>query len=167
MPISAIDSIVKLTDDEKTKIEAIQATYKTDVAAAIASGDQQKRRDAGTKASEDIRIALTPEQATKFTETVPAASRLSQTRAVPIAVLAAVKLTDEQWTKIKAAEKIAADKIAAAAQGADRQTARTEANMEFKTTVDALLTAEQKEIIAKAPAPGATPAAPAPATKVL
>lgn len=162
MPISAIHAVVTLTADEKAKIETIQATYKTDIAAA--TGDQQKSRDVRTKANDDIKAALTTDQAAKLTETLPAVSMLAQSRAVPVAVLAAVKLTAEQWTKIKAAAKDGADKIAAADQ-ADRRTVRTTVNMEFKTTVDALLTAEQKEIIAKAAAPASDPAAPA--TKVL
>jgi hypothetical protein len=166
LPISALDSLVKLTADEKAKVETIQATYKTDIAAA--TGDQQKSREVRTKATDDIKAALTTDQAAKVTELLPAVSMLNQTRAVPVSVLAEVKLTAEQWTKITAATKAAADKVAAADQ-ADRRTARQTANMEFKTTVDALLTAEQKEIIAKVPAP-TTPGAPAgapPTTKVL
>ena len=69
MPISAIDSIVTLTADEKTKVETIQATYKTDAAAA--TGDRQKMREVQTKATDDIKAALTTDQSTKLTETLP------------------------------------------------------------------------------------------------
>jgi hypothetical protein len=163
MPISAIDAIVTLTADEKTKVESIQAAYKTDAAAA--TGDRQKMRDVQTKATDDIKAALTTDQSAKLTETLPSVVLLAQSGTVPIKVLAAVKLTDEQWTKIKAAAKAATDKVAAAAQGQERQDARTAANAEFKTTVTALLTTEQKDIIAKAAPPAAPPADAAP--KVL
>jgi len=161
MPVSAIDSVVTLTADEKSKIETIQATYKTDIAAA--SGDQQKSREVRTKATDDIKAALTTDQSAKLTETLPALSLLSQSKAVPLNVLAAVKLTAEQWTKIKTATTDTNGKIQALARE-DRQTQRPVLLAEFKTTVTALLTTEQKDIITKASAPAD---AAAPGTKVL
>ena len=157
LPVAAIDSIVTLDADQKTKIGAIQATYKTDAAAA--QGDQAKMREVRTKATDDIKAVLKADQSTKLTETMPSLTLLARSRAVPIVVLADVKLTADQWTKIKAAAKDEADKLAAIDQ-ADRRAKAPELVAAFKTTVEALLTDDQKKVIEKAPKPAA-PGAPA------
>jgi hypothetical protein len=152
LPISAIDAVVTLTDDEKTKITKIQEDYKT--AAKAAAGDRTAMREASTKATEDIQGVLTSDQKTKWTEMAPSVMLLAQSRTIPPAVLADVKLTADQWTKIKAAATDYNDKWKAVAQ-ADRQTERPKLIAEFKTAVEAVLTADQKAIIEKAPKPGA------------
>src|SRR2546428_9282960 len=73
LPIKALDATVKLTDDEKTKITAIQEKYKTDAQALRpAQGAQpdpanrQKLRDLSMKANTDIEAVLTKEQNEKL-----------------------------------------------------------------------------------------------------
>ncbi len=163
LPVAVLDSLVTLDADQKTKITAIQATLKTDTAAA--TGDQQKMRELRTKANTDVKALLKEDQNKKLTEVLPALGLLVQSRAVPIVVLVDVKLTAVQWTKIKAAAKDVAEKTAALPQE-DRRAKRPELVAAFKTAVEALLTDDQKKVIEKAPKPaarGAAAAAPAPA----
>jgi hypothetical protein len=163
MPVAALDALVTLDADQKTKIAAIQATLKTDSAAA--AGDRQKMTELRTKANGEVKALLKEDQNKKLTELMPAIGLLVQSRAVPMTVLADVKLTADQWTKIKAAAKDATDKMAALAQE-DRRTKGAEIRDAFKTTVEGLLTDDQKKIIEKAPKPAARAAggaAPAPA----
>src|SRR5205809_6429627 len=77
LPIKALDATVKLTDDEKSKITAIQEKYKTDAQALRpAQGAQpdpanrQKMRDLSTKANTDIEAVLTKEQNEKLKATL-------------------------------------------------------------------------------------------------
>lgn len=153
MPINAIDAVVTLTDDEKTKITKIQDDYKA--AAKAAAGDRTAMREAATKANEDIQGVLTSDQKTKWTDLAPAVGLLVQSKAIPIAALADVKLTADQWTKIKAAATDTNEKIRAVAQ-ADRATERPKLLADFKTTVEGLLTADQKTVIEKATKPAET-----------
>jgi hypothetical protein len=152
MPIGAIDAVVGLTDDEKTKITKIQSDYKD--AAKAAAGDQTAMGAARTKANEDFQAALTSDHKTKWTEMAPSVNMLAQSRAIPLAVLAAVKLTADQWMKIKTAATDANAKIQALPQ-ADRRTGRAPIVAEFKTTVEGFLTADQKKVIETAPKPAA------------
>jgi len=162
LPIAALDAVVTLTAEQKTKITALQETYKTDAAAA--QGDRQKMGEVRTKANADIKAVLTSDQATKITAELPVISLLGRTGAVPTSVIGTVKLTADQWTKINTAAKAAAEKLAAIAQE-DRREKSPPINDEFKAAVTALLTADQKAIVEKAPKPqgrpgGAAPGAP-------
>jgi Spy/CpxP family protein refolding chaperone len=151
-PISVIHAVVTLTDDEKTKITKIQDDYKA--AAKTAAGDRTAMTAARTKANEDALGVLTSDQKTKWTETAPAVGLLNQSKVIPYAALADVKLTDEQWTKIKAAATDYNTKLQAVAR-ADRQTEGPKLLADFKTAAEAVLTADQKTIIEKTPKPAA------------
>lgn len=61
-----IDNAVTLTDDQKTKIEAIYEKAYTDSATARQNGDMQGARDAMTKATTDAKAVCTPDQVAKW-----------------------------------------------------------------------------------------------------
>ncbi len=158
-PIKVIDSFLKLTDDEKTKITKIQEDYKTEATAA--AGDRTAITAARTKATEGIDAILTADQKTKWTEIAPSVTLLVQSRTVTIGTLVDLKLTADQWTKIKAAAKDTGEKIKALPD-ADRRTGRAPLIAEFKTAAEAVLTVDQKAIIEKAKAAAAAKAPAAP-----
>jgi hypothetical protein len=145
MPVSAIDSVVSLKDDQKTKITDIQTKLKTDVQAA--TGDATKIRELNRTATTDIQAVLTDEQKDKLKKSTPMLNLLQSSRAIPLAALADVKLTDDQKSKIDAAVTETQDKLKTAPRG-DRA-ARQTINADFKTKVEALLTDDQKKAIAK------------------
>ncbi len=145
IPANTLNYLVTLTDEQKTKIGDIQKKLAEDRKAA--TGDQAKMRELGAKATEDVNAILTTDQKAKLKDHLPVLGLLQQSRAIPLGALPAVKLTDEQKTKIKDLAKETQDKIAALAQ-ADRRTGRMPLVAEFKTKVEALLTDDQKKAIA-------------------
>lgn len=145
IPAETLNYLLTLKDDQKTKIADIQKKLATD--RKDATGDRAKIGELNTKATEEINALLTTEQKDKLKEHMPVLSLLAQSRAIPLAALPAVKLTDDQKTKIKDLAKETQDKIAALPQ-ADRRTGRMPLVMEFKTKVEALLTDDQKKAIA-------------------
>jgi hypothetical protein len=157
VPIAALDSVVTLTAEQKTKLGDLRKTYRTDRQAA--QGDQQKMRELTTKMNDDSKAVLNADQNKKWTDAAPTISLLNRSGAVPIAVLADVKLTADQWTKLGAAAKDTNDKIQAIPQ-ADRRTQSPALVTAFKTTADGILTDDQKKTVEKAPKP-AVPGAPA------
>lgn len=64
--VARIDKAVTLTDDQKTKMEAIYEKSYTDQAAARASGDMDSMRSIGTKATADAKALCTPDQLAKW-----------------------------------------------------------------------------------------------------
>jgi Spy/CpxP family protein refolding chaperone len=150
LPVSAIDTLVKLTADQKTKITAVQDKLKTDVAAS--AGDRTKTRELTTAANEDIKAVLTPDQQKTLAEKLPVVMLLNQSKAVPAGALGDVKLTSDQMDKIKTAAMATQEKMKAVAKE-DRKTKNPEILADFKTQVDTILTADQKETVSKFHAP--------------
>jgi Spy/CpxP family protein refolding chaperone len=146
MPVEALDVIVTLTADQKTKITAIQDKLKEDTKAA--TSDQQKMRELRTQANTDIKAALTSDQTSKLDTALPALSMLNQSRVVPYGALADVKLTQDQITKIAGIAKDEQEKLKGVT-GADRRAKMQEVNADFKTQVDPILTQPQKDALAK------------------
>ncbi|MGH9395022.1 MAG: hypothetical protein ACRD1E_12685 [Terriglobales bacterium] len=64
--VDRIDKAVTLTDDQKTKIEAIYEKAYTDAAQARQDQDMQKYRDIMTQATKDAQGACTPDQVAKW-----------------------------------------------------------------------------------------------------
>ncbi len=149
LPVATLNAIVTLKDDQKTKITAIQDKLKTDVAAA--AGDRMKIRELNTAANDDVKAVLTPEQQKMLTEKLPVVTLLNQSKAIPYAAYGDVKLTTEQMEKIKTAADATQEKMKGVAR-ADRQTKNPEILADFKTQVEGVLTAEQKETITKSAA---------------
>ena len=144
MPVTTLDYVVTLKDDQKTKITEIQTKLKEDLKGA--TGDTAKIRELNTKATTDIQAILTDDQKTKLKDNAPMLGLLQQSRAIPLAALPDVKLTDDQKAKIKDAMKDTQDKLTAAPRG-DR-TARQTVLADFKTKVEGFLTDDQKKAIA-------------------
>jgi len=147
-PIRAIDAVVGLKDDQKTKLTEIQTKLQADLKAA--PGDKVKDKEITRQANTDALAILTPEQVSKAEATMPIVTLLNSSHAIPISVFADVKLTDDQMSKIKAAAEDAQVKIKALPKE-DRKTKGKEIRDAFKTTVDGILTADQKATIANAP----------------
>ena len=113
MPLSVIDSYLKLTADQKTKITAIQTQYKTDAKAFTpappAAGEmpdpqvqrdmRTKQREASTKADTDIKAVLTDDQ-TKLVPDMTKELGVYQSAGIPIGVVSDMNFTAEQKTKI-------------------------------------------------------------------
>lgn len=150
VPVEVIDALVTLNADQKTKIADIQSKLKTDT--ATAAGDKVKTRELSTTASSDIKAVLTADQQTVLTDKLPVVTLLNQSKAVPYGVLGEVKLTSDEMDKIKPIVVSTQDKMKAIPQ-ADRKTKNPEILADFKTQVDAVLTDDQKAIVAKYHAP--------------
>ena len=66
MQTDRLDQAVKLTPEQKLKVEAIYLKAAQDSAAARQSGDMASMRTIMTKAQDDIKALLTPEQVKNF-----------------------------------------------------------------------------------------------------
>jgi hypothetical protein len=108
--LDVLGSELSLTEDQKTKIKAIQEQAQKDLQAlrpqaggggapANPQETQQKRRDINTKATADIQAVLTDDQKAKA---APLLKKLSAVQAVgiPAGVYGELKLTDDQVTKL-------------------------------------------------------------------
>ena len=145
VPISVMDMISPLKADQRTKIEAIQDKEKTDYAAAA---DRVAKGEVSSKATEDIKAVLTPEQLSAVEKAAPMLTMLNQSKAIPLAALPDVKLTKDQMDKIGALVNVEQAKLTGL-KGAERRAKTPEVNADFKTQVKALLTADQKDALAK------------------
>jgi hypothetical protein len=146
LPVEAIDNLVTLTAEQKTKITAIQDKLKEDTRAA--TGDRQKMGELRTQANTDLKAVLTDSQNKKLTAVMPALTLLNQSRVMPYGALADVKLSKEQWEKIVGIAKTEQEKLQGVT-GADRRAKMQEVSADFKTQVDPILTQEQKDAVAK------------------
>jgi hypothetical protein len=138
LPISVLDSYLKLTADQKTKITAIQTQYKTDAKAftpappdpAVQVDPQarrdmnQKRQEATTKADTDLKAVLTEDQ-TKMLVDMNRELQGYRSVGIPPEVLDELKLTSDQKTKITTisadSQKETRAKMQEAQNGGDRQ----------------------------------------------
>jgi len=112
-PLSVLDSYLKLTAEQKTKITAIQTQYAADMKtltppppAAGEMPDRQamqeartKQREAGTKADTDLKAVLTDDQ-TKLIPDMNKELAAYGAAGIPAGVLPDLKLTADQKTKI-------------------------------------------------------------------
>jgi len=146
VPIPVIDLLVTLKPEQKTKVTAIHAKLKEDTKAA--TGDRQKLGELRTQANTDVKAVLTPEQAKTLDDAMPMLNMLNQSRVAPYGVMPEVKLTKDQMDKIQTIAGEEAAKVKGVAR-ADRRAKTQEVIADFKTRVDPILTAEQKDIIAK------------------
>jgi Spy/CpxP family protein refolding chaperone len=155
IPPEVMNSITPLKGDQKSKITAIQDKFKADVTAArgtagAGGADREKMRELSTKASDDVKAVLTPNQASAIETAAPALALLRSTRTVSMNAVPELKLTPDQWTQIEA---VASD-VRTKAQGVPREQRRDkmrELNADAKTRIDAILTPQQKAIAAKHP----------------
>lgn len=110
VPVATMDSYLKLTGDQKTKITAIQTQYKADTKDLVfqPGGQQdpqamqemfQKRQAATTKADTDIKAVLTADQTKMLPDMNKELGALRQL-GIPAEVLGDLKLTADQKTKL-------------------------------------------------------------------
>jgi hypothetical protein len=163
IPVSVLDSYLKLTADQKAKITAIQNQYKEDSKAfAPAQGgaqpDQQaaadlrqKRQEVNQKADTDIKAVLTDDQ-TKLVPDMNKDLQAYQAVGIPVGVLGDLKLTSPEKTQIAAiADASQKDRQAKMQElqqsGGDRQAmmaAFTELQKAAHDKIMAVLTTSQK-----------------------
>jgi len=144
LPIEAIDAIVKLTPDEKTKIAAIQADYAKNSAPLrpmrgqpADPNNRMALAELTRKATTDIEATMTQEQKDKLTPAMKTMGLL-MTFGLPAGAYPDLKLTDDQITKLTALAAATREKTMA--QGADRRAITADA----RAQAEALLTADQK-----------------------
>lgn len=154
VPVALLDSLCKLTPEQKEKITAIQTKLETDLralrpqrGAAPDPSAAQKRRDLNRQALSDVQALLTPAQLELLK---PAIVELGALRSVgvPLEVIADLKLTDEQKKKIGEIVKETREKIQAMAPE-ERRAKQRELMTAARTKAQELLTTEQKTVIEK------------------
>ncbi len=145
MPIEVIDMIAMLKPEQKTKLQTILDKAKTDVAAAP---DRAGKTEVNTKATDEIKTVLTPEQVTAVQKGAPTFVMLNASKTIPYGALADVKLTTEQITKLDVIVETEQAKLKGL-KNPELKEKRTEAYADLKTQVDGLLTADQKTALAK------------------
>lgn len=150
LPAKTLDSILKLTADQKTKVTAIQEKYAADAKLLRPAPGQPadpantgKLRALNQQANKDIEEILTAEQKTKWAD---ARKELAVYAAagIPAALYGTVKLTDDQKTKLQALAKETAEKTRGLAPDQRRA-----ANQEARQKAADILTADQKAAIEK------------------
>jgi Spy/CpxP family protein refolding chaperone len=154
IPVAALDAALKLTDDQKKKITAIQEKFAADSkplrpmpGGQADPANRQKLGELRTAANGEIEAVLTAEQKTKLPEVVQEISGLQQV-GIPTGVIGELKLTADQKTKIAEIAKAAAEQLRGLSQE-DRQTKGREIRTDASTKVQAILTADQKTAIEK------------------
>jgi len=152
VPVSILGAELKLTADQKTKIQTIQDTLADTLAKAQAPGttpDRQALRATYTQANTDIEAVLTEDQKAKLPDMNKTLGYYTSV-GIQLGVLPALKLTEEEKTKIVAIATDAQTKTRDAftnAPGGDRQAAMTAIQAIRKDATDkvvALLTDSQK-----------------------
>ena len=121
---AALDALVKLTPEQKTRITAIHDKFQADSKALPKDpSSRTKRRDLARTASQEVMALLTPEQKSKLQSAVREAAPLAGA-GIPIPLLAELKLTDEQQKKI--AVLVSESRKGAGAGPVDRKAGRQE-----------------------------------------
>ena len=187
MPMAYLVTALTLTDDQKTKVQAIQDKVRTDMQELRkpdANGQRPNRAELQPKimalndqAKKDIEAVLTPAQLKMSVKALKSAM-VYNTVGIPLPVLADLKLTHEEETKladiVEAATKEQEPTVKALteARTAGDQAKVTEINQTMQASRQAtrekamaVLTEEQKATLAQYqkdhPRGGARPAAPA------
>ena len=150
VPVKTLDALVQLTTEQKTRIEAIQTQYQSDLRALRPAkgqpadpGAREKRTQLTAKANEDLNAVLTPEQRDRLKAAVKDLAP-AMAIGIPPALAIDLKLTADQKAKIA---EIAKD-VRAELKGADPATRRAKI-AEAREKAMQLLTDEQKKIVEK------------------
>lgn len=155
VPLVVLERVVKLTAEQKAKLEPIYTKLAEDRkalqpvrGAAPDPTAAQKRRDLTRAANTQIQAILTTEQKESLKKAAPELLML-RSAGVPLVVLEQLKLTDDQKTKIKA---IVDDVLAKVKDltPEERRAKQRELMTEARAKVADILTADQKAIIQKA-----------------
>jgi hypothetical protein len=150
LPVKTLDSILKLTADQKTKVTAIQEKYAADAKPLRPTPGQPadpantaKLRELGQQASKDIEAVLTADQKTKWADARKDFA-LFAAAGIPPALYGELKLSADQKTKLEALAKETAEKTRGLAPDQRRA-----ANQEARQKAADILTADQKAAIEK------------------
>lgn len=158
VPVSYMKSELKLTDEQVTKITAIQTKaqdeMKTARAAMTPGGDPMARREANMKAQEankktdeEIKTVLNEDQ-TKILPDFMKETQALVGAGLPATTLGDLKLTSEQKKKIvELTDKMQAD--LKDVPRAERRTKQQELRKDLSEKAMALMTDEQKETLKK------------------
>lgn len=154
VPVAALDSALKLTGEQKTKIKAIHDKLAEEMKGARpAPGSppdpaaMQKLRDLNQQAVKDIEAILTDDQKAKLPDTIKELGAL-RNAGIPLEVVGDLKLTADQKTKIAAIAKEAQDKVSNLTPE-ERRAKMRETMQESRDKTMALLTDAQKKVITK------------------
>ena len=108
LPVNALDAMVKLTPDQKTKITAIHNKHVKELTAlrpqpgaGFDQGAMQKMRDLNTRTTGEIEALLTPDQKTKM-QSARQELRVYRMAGIPLGLYGQIKLTADQKTKLQA-----------------------------------------------------------------
>jgi hypothetical protein len=161
IPVSVLDTELKLNAEQKTKITEIQEKVQADTKKAqeaAQNGGQVDRRamaQASQQASKDIEALLNDEQKKKLPDLYKAAQMYGSV-GIPIGVVADLKLKGDLKTKITTiaedTQKNVREAMQSAQNGGDRQAAMQAAQAARKEGADkvlALLTEDQKTTLQK------------------
>ncbi len=171
LPIPFLTGALSLSDEQKTKIQAIQEKVRTDMQELRkpdASGQrpdratlQPKIKELNDKAKKDIEAVLTPAQIKKSDAALKSAGVYNAV-GIPLGVLADLKLTHEQEVKLtdianaatKAGEASQKEFDEARTSGNQQKVqelsqARQAARKETQDKASAILTDKQKEALAQ------------------
>ena len=176
LPVDVLVKGLKLTDDQKTKVDDVQKKIREAQRAAFGGGNNPFGGGAGggnrpdpaqlqemmTKMQEDrkkndaqIEAVLTDDQKKALPAFLKAVQTF-QTAQLPLALVGDLKLTDDQKTKMAAVvtqiQKIAQEKRQEAMDNQDFQSLReimTQTQTALKDKTRALLTADQKAMVEK------------------
>lgn len=158
VPMPLLDSVVTLTAEQKDKLKPIYEKYATEVKALAPAGARkagepadptvrQKRTELQRTTATQIEAVLTTDQLKKLKQATPQITA-ARSAGLPLPVLVDLKLTEEQRKQIADIVKGVADQLKG--MPADERKARSkELQREGRTKVEAMLTAEQKEVITK------------------
>ena len=154
IPVGLLKASLKLTDDQVTKIKAIQTRYDADTKALRPQpgaprdpAAREQMRSLSQNAQSDIEGVLTPDQKAKL----PALLQHVQVMrmiGLPAQALPDLKLTEDQRTKIHGLIKSAADQLKGVPQDQRREKMRT-IIPPLRTQLTAILTPDQQKIVAK------------------
>ncbi len=143
---------LKVNDEQKTKLEAVAADFKTKSEAARNEGARDKLRTLREEATAQIKSTLNEEQFKKFEELMPRPDQFGQRGQMLVRfdeVVKQLKLTEEQSAKY---DKLVADmrkqieELRAA--GPDGREKIQQAFMDFQGKLRDILTDEQREKLA-------------------
>lgn len=154
LPIAQLKSALKLSDEQASKIDAIQKKGNADSRALRQPGQpptpeiQQQMRDLSTKVNKDVEEVLTDDQKKKVAPLLKELGGYSLV-GIPLTALDALKLTDDQKKKIAEISEKAQKDIAALAPE-DRRTKGREIRTTSREEAAKLLTDDQKKEIEKA-----------------
>ncbi len=153
--VDAISTIATLTAEQKTKIKAIQdklqettRSLRPQQGAPRDPASREKIAEAQKAAVTEIEAVLTPEQKTKVQAAIKELGGL-QALGIPMAIAVELKLTDPQKKQLAEIAKAALAETQALAPDERRSGAR-ERMQANRAKAEAILTTEQKAIVAKA-----------------